>query len=379
MEIIDSTDKKLVEKVCQTLENGNLVIFPTETCYGVAADATNPSAVERLIKYKKRPEGKAISVAVSNEKMASDYVEINETAKNIYTEFLPGPVTVISKSLGKVDPRLESEKKTLGIRIPDYDLVLEIIKAFGKPITSTSANPASKKNPYSLQDFLDVTSEQQREQISIFIDAGELPKNLTSSVIDTTTETLKTYRIGNLNFDDKSKLNKKVTHSVEETIEFGESFIKLIVTEGEDGHPRFQNSLIKREHATYPIVILLHGDLGAGKTHFTKGIAKGLGIDRIIKSPTYNYYDEYKFSSRGHVTSPSNQNKLFHIDAWRIENKDDLESLNIKGMMSTGNILVVEWPEIILNLGGENYFENCEVHQFWFENTGENERLIYYK
>ena len=74
--------------------------------------------------------------------------------EKIYKNFLPGPVTVISKSTGIVDKRLESESSTLGIRIPKYDLMLKIIEQFGQPITTTSANSSGKKTPYSIQDIL---------------------------------------------------------------------------------------------------------------------------------------------------------------------------------------------------------------------------------
>ena len=86
----------------KVLKSGGLVIYPTETCYGVGVIALDKAAVSRLIKYKKRPEGKAISIAVSDIKMAQKFVKLNALAKNIYKTFLPGPVTVISKDLGKV-------------------------------------------------------------------------------------------------------------------------------------------------------------------------------------------------------------------------------------------------------------------------------------
>src|SRR5690606_513305 len=112
MVTLSPEDKNLIETVCQVLNNGGLIIYPTETAYGVGVDATNPQAVSKLLEYKKRPEGKAISIAVDSENMAANYVDINIQAKNFYRTFLPGPVTIISNSTGKVDKRLESEKNT---------------------------------------------------------------------------------------------------------------------------------------------------------------------------------------------------------------------------------------------------------------------------
>ena len=140
----------IIEKAVTVLKNGGLLVFPTETCYGLAVDATSPAAVSKLFSYKTRREGKPLSIAVSDAKMAAQYVDINEMASNLYKNYLPGPITVVSRGLGKVAPGVESEYGTLGIRIPDYELVLKIINVFGKPITATSANISYLPKPFSI-------------------------------------------------------------------------------------------------------------------------------------------------------------------------------------------------------------------------------------
>src|SRR3989344_8426246 len=94
--------ESVLEEATGVLNRGGLIIYPTETCYGVGVDATNPDAVKKLLSYKERPEGKAISVAVADEAMAREYVDVNETAQNLYENFLPGPITVISESKHKI-------------------------------------------------------------------------------------------------------------------------------------------------------------------------------------------------------------------------------------------------------------------------------------
>jgi L-threonylcarbamoyladenylate synthase len=84
----------------EILAQGGLVLFPTETTYGAGVDATNQLAVNKLLAYKSRREGKPLSVLVANPEMAGKFVEINDQAQQLYDQFLPGPVTVISKSLG---------------------------------------------------------------------------------------------------------------------------------------------------------------------------------------------------------------------------------------------------------------------------------------
>ena len=194
----DNSKEAIIRIAIEVLGSGGLIIFPTETSYGVGVDATNSNAVSRLLEYKRRPEGKAISVAVANLKLADKYVDINPAAEGIYKNFLPGPVTVISKSKKLLDARLESEQGSLGIRIPNYRLILDILEKFNKPITATSANSAGKKTPYSIDDIFNNLSKKQKSLIDLVIDAGELPHNPPSTVIDTTSEELTVYRKGRI-------------------------------------------------------------------------------------------------------------------------------------------------------------------------------------
>lgn len=349
MKIINIHDINLISTVIETLKKGGLVVYPTETCYGIGADATNTEAVTKILEYKRRPEGKSISVAVYNKQMASEYVEINESAENLFQNFLPGPVTIISKSKKNLDKRLESENGNLGIRIPNFRILLDIIKEFGKPITSTSANPIGKKTPYSIDDVLKNTSEKQKRLIDLVIDAGELPHNPPSTVIDTTTESLTIYRSGQIDPRKLILIKDITTNSAQETINFAEELIK-----------EFSDAAI----------ILLNGELGAGKTHFVKGIAKGLGINQVVKSPTYNYINEYRIinekredGSDINITGHSSLDalKLIHFDSWRIQSRDDLEALGFYKWFNKNNVVVIEWPTVISNLDPE-IFDNLRSY-----------------
>lgn len=161
IKVSDLKTEELVSAAVETLKAGGLLVYPTETCYGIGADATNQTAVDRLFAYKARREGKPLSIAVKDKEMARQYVEINEVAENLYDNYLPGPITVVSNSLGNVANGVESEYGTLGIRIPDYELVLKIVEKFGKPVTSTSANISYKDRPYSIGQLLKDTPEKK--------------------------------------------------------------------------------------------------------------------------------------------------------------------------------------------------------------------------
>ena len=326
MQILNIKEPNAISEGLSVLKKGGIIIYPTETAYGVGVDATNSNAVYKLLNYKKRPQGKAISIGVIDQSMASLYVELNKTAINIYKEFLPGPVTVISKSKNIVDKRLESENGTLGIRIPDSKFILNLIKEFKKPITTTSANSSGKKTPYNINDIFENLTKKQLSLIDLVIDGGQLPKRLTSTVIDTTTDDIKTYRHGSINPLNTKPSESYLSRSFEETIDIGFNLAEKL----------------KSNFSEKSIVFLLRGELGAGKTHLTKGVAKSFGITQTVKSPTYSYLNEYILP---------NSHKFFHLDAWKFDNENDVKSVKINSLLTKQNILVIEWPEILINLG----------------------------
>jgi L-threonylcarbamoyladenylate synthase len=186
IKISETPLEKIIDTASNTLLAGGLVVFPTETVYGIGALATSQEAIDKLLSYKTRREGKPLSIAVDSLEMAQEYVEVNDTARNLYENFLPGPITVVSKGKHTVAIGVESETGTLGIRIPNYELVRDIVKKIGKPITATSANASYKKKPYTVEDILNNISEKQKNLIDLIIDAGVLPKREPSTVVDTT-------------------------------------------------------------------------------------------------------------------------------------------------------------------------------------------------
>lgn len=318
---LNSNRVAIVEAASNCLKNDGLVIYPTETVYGIGASVNSAKAIDKLLQYKGRREGKPLSIAVTNQKMAEKYVEINEQALKFYKNFLPGPFTVISKSKNQVDPRINSEFGTLGIRIPDYSLITDIIKNLGQAITSTSANASGKKRPYKIQDVFDGLSKKQKSLIDLVIDAGELPKNEPSIVVDTTLSTPIALR-GSLQ---NNKGEVLWSNNENETIELAG---RLLLN--------YLNNLQKNG-----LVIALNGQLGMGKTIFAKGVAKFLGIKETINSPTYSYINEYSYKRL------STEGVFYHIDAWKIDSQKELSFLEIEKLIKKNNVVVIEWFEQI--------------------------------
>lgn len=312
----DQKTQAAVQRAAEVLREGGLVIYPTETVYGIGADATNPAAVKKLLAYKSRREGKPLSIAVTDQAMAEQFVGLTDQAKKLYERFLPGPYTIVSKGLGKTAPGVESEFGTLGIRIPAYTLVLEIVTALGQPVTATSANASGEKRPYTIQDVFDRLSEKQKGLIDLVLDAGELPKNEPSVVIDTTLSTPLTVRGA---WQEGGEVFK--THSQEETKALAG---KLLLKHWEQ---------VKEKG----LLIALNGELGTGKTVFTAGIAQFLKITEPIASPTYTYMNEYAFERHGV------KGVLHHLDLWKVDSPEMFDRLNVDQLLQPNSVVVAEW------------------------------------
>ena len=341
---------QIIDKAISILKNGGLVIFPCETVYGVAVDCLNPKAVKKLNKYKQRPLGKPYAIMCSSQKMAEEYIELNAAAKKLYKTFLPGPVTVISKGKHKVAKGVESELGTLGVRIPDYKFMIELIEKFGHPIVATSANASYQRRPYKLSDILDNISEKQKSLIDLMIDAGELPHNEPSTVIDTTLDEPTTLRQGEIKF---SKENAVLSRSEESTQNIGKELWQ-----------KYESFAGKR-----PIIFALEGEMGAGKTQFTKGLARAMGITEIVTSPTFSLVEEYDV--------PNSKFEFHHFDAWRLTDSTEMEALGLVKMLEDKNMVIaIEWAERVADII-KKYRDQAVVVWVKIEyGKGEDERLI---
>lgn len=348
MKIVPTSDPSAIQQALTTLNNGGLIIYPTETCYGIGADATNQEAIDKLLSYKTKRNDKPLSIAVANGEMAAQYVDVNAAAQNMYDHFLPGPITVISRGLGKLARGVESALGTQGIRIPDYPFTLKLIEQFGRPITATSANASYKKTPYALQDILNNTTQRQQSLVDLFLDAGTLPYNKPSTVVDTTLDTLHIVREGSLKLKGTRLF---LSHSVEQTNTFAAQLLAELA-------PHIGTRLI---------VILMQGDLGAGKTHTSKAIAKELGVQDVVASPTYTIAQEYKGST---VT-------VHHIDTYRLYDPSELDDLRPDQIFQAPNVVLIEWANKVRD-HIEPWLKDAIVIQLVFETASETVRRIAY-
>lgn len=347
----DYSPQELITAISSTLKAGGLVIYPTETTYGIGADATNQTAVDALLNYKKRREGKPLSVLVTNQEMAGQYVDLSKHARTVYERYLPGPVTVVSQGKHVLAKGVESEQGTLGIRISSHPLVMELMRVYPHPVTATGANASYKKRPYSTQDIFDHISDRQKKLIDLVIDAGELPHNEPSTVIDTTLDDIEVLRQGSLSFTTSST---KITHSTEETIALGKSTVM-----------KYKSLLTYKA-----LVFCLIGEIGAGKTQFCKGVAEGLGIHKVVSSPTFVLSKDYSFEAEGKMTH------FIHMDTWRLFKDQEFLDLGFAGMIDACDVIAIEWADKVINCI-KQYGDEAKIVWITFEQTAdEQERTV---
>ncbi len=343
-------NKDAISIAIEALQKGQLCFIATETVYIAAVDATNPEAVKKLISFKNRPFGKPFSVGVTDLKMAERYVHLNQNARKLYKQFLPGPLTVISNGKHTVAPGVEAENGTLGIRIPNYPFLLELIKKFKKPVTTTSANASYQRRPYQLSHILDNISEKQKKLIDLMIDAGTLPTREPSTVIDTTLDEPTTLRQGDIKLKDK---NEVLSRSEENTQNLAKELWQ-------------KNEVYFRKK---PIIFALEGQMGAGKTHFVKGLAKAIGVSETITSPSYDLLCSYNIKK--------SNTSLVHLDTWRmIDPGKEFTGLEIKKLLLNNDILAVEWAARIIN-NIKEYSDDAIIIWIKIEyGKNENDRII---
>jgi L-threonylcarbamoyladenylate synthase len=189
MNILKLNEESLKE-VIEVLDRGGVVVYPTETVYGLGVDATNKEAVEKVFKIKERERGKPVSIAVASVDEAKKYCEWNENAEKIAKKFLPGPLTIILRRKNSLVKELNPDEK-VRIRVPDHRFVLKVLEEFGKPITATSANLSGGENPTNAR----IVVEQIGDRVDLVLDDGECKYKKPSTVIDLT-DGLKIYREG---------------------------------------------------------------------------------------------------------------------------------------------------------------------------------------
>lgn len=187
MEVIKLTKKnfeEVLKKSSQALKQGKVLIYPTDTSYGLAALAYNSRAINKIYKVKGRSFKAAVSVIAPSFKEAKKLVKWTPAVQRKFGKYLPGALTVVLPLRMKESHLLKLSANTgwLGIRMPKHDFALRLAEMAGGPITSTSANLSGDPDTYNLKDVIE-KFRKQKYKPDLIIDAGILKKIKPSTVV----------------------------------------------------------------------------------------------------------------------------------------------------------------------------------------------------
>lgn len=146
--------KNIINQAVNLLKKDGLIIYPTDTLYGLGADALSDEAILKVFEAKGREFHKPISIAVSDPDMIAAVAYVDEIAETFIQDFMPGPVTLVLKARSLLPGMLTAGTRRIGIRYPAQDVALEIISRFDSPITATSANVSGGPDPVTIHDAL---------------------------------------------------------------------------------------------------------------------------------------------------------------------------------------------------------------------------------
>jgi L-threonylcarbamoyladenylate synthase len=198
------TRAEAIAAAVATLKRGDVIAFPTETLYGLGADALNSVAVKKVFQLKGREFANPIPVLVAHREMLPSLVtSVPALAEKLISSFWPGPLTIILPARRDIPPPLVSLSGGIGVRISSQPLATELVKALGCPLTATSANPSGHPPARTVEEARNYFAGQ----IDIFIDGGKLVSKTGSTVAEINGDTIKIIRAGEI---DKTELQRVV-------------------------------------------------------------------------------------------------------------------------------------------------------------------------
>lgn len=177
----ENPQQRLIRRVCQVLDEGGLIAYPTDSFYGIGCDLYNKKGIEKIYRMKNRPLKKPFSFVCDNLKEISRYAVVSNYAYKTMKRLLPGPYTFILEGTRLVPKIMLTKRKTVGIRVPDNKICLDIVETLGRPIISTSAgyeDPEMIKEAYP--SYLDIVvdggivSQSPSSVVSLIDDVPEV-------------------------------------------------------------------------------------------------------------------------------------------------------------------------------------------------------------
>jgi tRNA threonylcarbamoyl adenosine modification protein (Sua5/YciO/YrdC/YwlC family) len=174
----DNPQPRLISKVVETLKNGGVVAYPTDTTYGIGCSIFSKKGIERIYLIKQRERKKPFSFICADLSEIARYAKVSNYAFKLLRRLLPGPYTFVMEANSVVPDLLLTKQRTVGIRIPDNQICLAIVKELGHPIVTTSANLSGEDpigNPWQVETDMG-------KLLDIVVDGGDLTADVSSVV-----------------------------------------------------------------------------------------------------------------------------------------------------------------------------------------------------
>lgn len=187
----DNPQLRFINKAVETLRNGGVIIYPTDTVYGIGCDIFNKEALERVFAIKGETDSKLLSFVCSDLKDIAKYAKVSDYAYKTMKKLLPGAYTFVLPAAREVPKKLWTNRKTVGIRVPNHTIALTLVKELGNPIVSTSVTNRKGEilfDPFEIRNIFN-------SQIDMMLSSGILAGD-PSSVIDLSDETPQVIREG---------------------------------------------------------------------------------------------------------------------------------------------------------------------------------------
>lgn len=200
--MIEASDPDAPEKAAAVLRSGGVIVYPTETLYGIGAQAANGKSVERVFEIKGRPHGSPIPILGRDVEMLAQFAEFNDTAHLLADKFWPGPLTLVLKDTGRIPALVTAGSGKVAVRVSAHPFVLRLFDGLNEPVTSTSANISGGENLLDFDDIYRVFDGK----VELIIDSGNIPPSKGSTVVDVTTTPPGILRVGDLGMNKLKEL-----------------------------------------------------------------------------------------------------------------------------------------------------------------------------
>ena len=199
------TNLKNIKTASETVKQGGLVVYPTDTVYGLGCDPFNVKAVERVFKVK-GDRKKPLPILASDIRQVKEIAHLSREAEKAAKKFWPGPLTIVVPKKPALPYIVTCNTDSVGVRVPRHDLALQLIRLSGGLLVGTSANKTGGKPPKTAQEAV----RQLGEEVDILLDGGPMPLGVSSSVIDFTYKKPKLVRKGPIKLSDIHRAIMKI-------------------------------------------------------------------------------------------------------------------------------------------------------------------------